>query len=55
MASECYFAEEKLQQKIFFLAEAPDFVPQEVFRQDYKICEDPEYLESRMRRPHPVD
>lgn len=53
--SECYFPEEKLQQKLFFLAKAPDFVPREVFRQDYKSNDDPESLEQRMRRPHPVD
>lgn len=53
--SECYFSEEKLQQKIFFLAKAPDFVPREVFRQDYKSNDDPESLEQRMRRPHSVD
>lgn len=53
--SECYFSEEKLQQKLFFLAKAPDFVPKEVFRQDYESDDDPESLEQRMRRPHPVD
>lgn len=53
--SECYFHEEKLQQKLFFLAKAPDFIPREVFRQDYKSNDDPESLEQRMRRPHPVD
>lgn len=53
--SECYFSGEALQQKIFFLAEAPGFIPREVFRQDYKTYDDPECLERRMRRPHPVD
>lgn len=55
LVSECYFSDEKLQQKIFFLAKAPDFVPREVFRQDYKIYDDSECLESRMRRPKLVD
>ena len=56
---DCYFAEEKLQQKIFFLAEAPDFMLQEVFRQDSKIWDEelerPECLEGRMRQPHLVE
>lgn len=56
---DCYFAEEKQQQKIFFTAEAPDFKLQEVFRQDSrtwdKTLEWPEDLEKRMARPHPVD
>ncbi|MCI8937387.1 MAG: hypothetical protein HFI44_11135 [Lachnospiraceae bacterium] len=34
---DCYFPERKLQQKIFFLAEAPNFMLQEVFRQDSRI------------------
>lgn len=59
LAIDCYFAEEKLQQKIFFLAEAPDFTLREVFRQDTKIWDEelrfPQCLEWRMKRPHPVD
>lgn len=58
-AIDCYFAEEKLQQKVFCLAEAPQFSLREVFRQDSKISDvklnGPEYLEQRMSRPHPVD
>lgn len=58
-AIDCYFAEEKLQQKVFCLAEAPKFSLREVFRQDSKISDvklnGPEYLEQRMSRPHPVD
>ena len=58
-AIDCYFAEEKLQQKIFFLAEGPDFKLREVFRQDSKILDEksdePEYLEQRIRRPYPVE
>lgn len=56
---DCYFAEEKLQQKIFFLAEAPDFMLREVFRQDSKIWDEelerPECLEWRMRQPRLVE
>ena len=56
---DCYFAEEKLQQKFFFTAEAPDFKLQEVFRQDSRTWDKalkwPEDLEERMSRPHPVD
>ena len=55
LVSECYFPLEKLQQKIFFLVKAPDYVPQEVFRQSYESKDDPECLEARMRRPHLVD
>ena len=58
-AIDCYFSEEKLQQKIFFLAEAPDFELREVLRQDSKILDEnsnrPEYLEQRVRRPYPVE
>ena len=58
-AIDCYFAEEKRQQKVFCLAEAPKFSLREVFRQDSKILDvkldGPEYLEERMSRPHPVD
>lgn len=57
---DCYFADEKLQQKIFYIAKAPDFVPQEVFRQT--SCENtdtlkyrpPEHLERRIVCPIPV-
>ena len=56
---DCYFPEGKLQQKIFFLAEAPNFMLQEVFRQDSRIWEEelkwPESLEWRMNRPHLVE
>lgn len=31
---DCYFPGQKLQQKIFYVAEGPDFAPKEVFRQD---------------------
>lgn len=31
---DCYFPGQKLQQKIFYVAEGPDFAPREVFRQD---------------------
>ncbi len=59
LVSDCYFPEEKLQQKFFFLAEAPYFVPHEVFRQDSKIWDEeshPPYdLEERVRFPHPAD
>ncbi len=59
LVCDCYFSEEKLQQKIFFLAEAPDFTLREVFRQDSKIWEEelkwPECLEWRMGHPHSVD
>lgn len=59
LISECYFPEEKIQQKIFFMAKAPYFVPQEVFRQDDKAWDkepDPqEWMEQRMKRPHSVD
>lgn len=52
---DCYFPEGKLQQKIFFLAEAPNFMLQEVFRQDSRIWEEelnwPESLEWRINRP----
>lgn len=60
LSCDCYFSEEKLQQKIFYLAKAPDFEPREVFRQDsrsngegtegigYKA---PELLEGRMLSP----
>ena len=56
---DCYFPGEKLQQKIFFLAEAPDFLLREVFRQDAKSWDEDlkhtERLERRMKRPYPVD
>ncbi len=59
LISKCYFSEEKIQQKIFFVAKAPYFVPQEVFRQDDKVWDkepDPqEWMERRMKRPHSVD
>ena len=59
LVSDCYFPEEKLQQKIFFLAEAPYFILQEVFRQDSKTWDEeshpPYNLEDRMAFPHPVD
>lgn len=34
LSCDCYFPGQKLQQKIFYLAKGPDFVPEEVFRQD---------------------
>ena len=36
LTSECYFLKEDRQQKIFFLAKAPYYIPHEVFRQDDK-------------------
>lgn len=57
---DCYFAEEKLQQKIFYVAKAPDFVPREVFRQtscentDMLTYSPPERLEHRIVCPVPV-
>lgn len=58
-AVDCYFAEEKRQQKVFILTEAPDFKYREVFRQDVKIwdeeMDEPEYLEQRMYCPQSVD
>lgn len=57
---DCYFAEEKLQQKIFYVAKAPDFVPREVFRQtscentDTLTYRPPERLEHRIVCPIPV-
>lgn len=58
-AVDCYFAEEKRQQKVFILAETPDFKYREVFRQDAKIWDEeidgPEYLEQRMNCPQSVD
>ncbi len=59
-ASDCYFPEEKLQQRVIYLAQAPDFVPQEVFRQDSCFFgEDSsgraELLERRMPCPEHVE
>lgn len=51
---DSYFAKEMLQQKIFYLAKAPDFIPQEIFRQDSRVFDEeplfgrPEFLERRM-------
>lgn len=60
VVSDCYFPEENLQQKIFFIAEAPNFFPREVYRQDSKIWDKqlksgPDSLEGRILRPYPVD
>ena len=62
LVSDCYFPKEKLQQKIFFRMEAPNFTPREVFRQDSKIWDvEPTYpplpynLEERMQLPQLVD
>ena len=58
---DCYFAKEMLQQKIFYLAKAPDFMPQEIFRQDSKVYdEEPlfgsaEFLDRRMPCPKRVE
>lgn len=60
-ASDCYFPEEKLQQRVIYLAQAPDFVPQEVFRQDSRAFDEepyggrPELLERRMPCPEHVE
>lgn len=57
LSIDCYFPEEVQQQKIFYLAEAPDFVPQEVFRQNTGsegssiLTDAPELLEGRLFRP----
>lgn len=58
---DCYFAKEMLQQKIFYLAKPPDFIPQEVFRQDSRVFDEepllgrPEFLERRMPCPKHVE
>ena len=58
---DSYFAKEMLQQKIFYLAKAPDFIPQEIFRQDSKVYDEeplfgsPEFLERRMPCPKHVE
>lgn len=64
LSCDCYFAAEELQQKIFYLAEATDYVPREVFRQDVRRghAEDehirdtifPELLERRLHSLQPV-
>ncbi len=57
LSCDCYFPEEKLQQKIFYLAGTPDLKFREVYRQDSRIWEEkppagsPEVLEQRMIRP----
>lgn len=57
--SDGYFSAERLQQRIVYLAKAPDFVPQEVFRQDSRVYEEapdvPELLERRMPSPKLVE
>lgn len=61
VSGDCYFEEEMLQQKIFYLANAPEFEPQEVFRQDSRVWDErpamgsPEFLEWRMSRPKQVE
>lgn len=58
---DSYFAKEMLQQKIFYLAKAPDFIPQEIFRQDSRVFdEEPllgraDFLEMRMPCPKRVE
>lgn len=57
ISCDYYFADEKLQQKIFYLAKAPNFVSQEVFRQNSRKESDdtsqksPDTLERRMICP----
>ena len=58
LTSECYFSKENRQQKIFFLAKAPYYIPHEVFRQDDHsrgVSDPQEWEEYRMKRLHPVD
>lgn len=61
VSGDCYFEEEMLQQKIFYLAKAPEFELQEVFRQDSRVWDErptmgsPEFLEWRMSRPKQVE
>lgn len=50
--SGCYFPEQELYQKIFFLAEAPLYFPREVFRQDSK---DGNEQPHRIEQMHSVD
>ena len=58
--SDSCFSAEGLQQRIVYLAKAPDFVPQEVFRQDSRVYEEEsewtiEFLERRMPCPKLVE
>lgn len=59
LASDCYFSEKNLQQKVFFLAEAPYFLPREIFRQDdkewHEESDPPGWQERRMKCLHSVD
>lgn len=58
LTSECYFLKEDRQQKIFFLAKAPYYIPHEVFRQDDKsrgVSDPQEWEEYRMKRLHSID
>ena len=60
LSIDCYFPEQTRQQKLFFVAEAPDFVPQEVFRQnsreyDAGIAGSPDLFEHRVVWPLPVE
>ena len=59
LVGDHYFSEERLQQRIVYLAKAPDFVPQEVFRQDSRVYAEepgrPELLERRMPCPKLVE
>ncbi len=56
---DCYFDRFRLQQKIFYLAEAPYYTPREVFRQDSRSFQEtmkhPEFLEMRLPCPLPAD
>jgi len=64
LSCDCYFESKEIQQKIFYLAEAPDYVPREVFRQDSRrgsaggevVPESkfPDVLERRLICPRPV-
>lgn len=64
ISCDCYFPEQKLQQKIFYLAKTPDFMPEEVFRQDSRSGfegvtgvgeNEPELFERRLHHPLAVD
>lgn len=57
LSCDCYFPEDKLQQKIFYVVGTTDFEPREVFRQNSQTefegigADQPEFLEKRMICP----
>ncbi len=61
LSCDCYFEEQMLQQKIFYIAKEPLYQLKEVFRQESRVWEErptagqPEMLEYRMRRPKQVE